>query len=158
MNKAITLICVVTLAILIAGCQSAGDKTGDTEMESGSESDTGQDADGDIDSSSGEMTIDTDDGSVEINTNMQDVEEGDWCPEGGEWTMAASETEGDSSAEWKIDRIITSGEYEGLCHVIYTAQTPEGEMKMDYYFDESGENGYVEMDMNGQTVKQEWHQ
>ncbi len=30
-------------------------------------------------------------------------------------------------------------------------------VKMDYWFDESGENGYIEMDVNGQTFVQEFH-
>lgn len=102
------------------------------------------------------MIYETDDGKVEIETNMKDVQEGDWCPAGGEWKMTATGQDM-TEANWKIDKLITSGEYAGLCHVIYTVQTPEKEIKMDYWFDETGENGYYEMEMNGQKVKQEWH-
>jgi hypothetical protein len=53
---------------------------------------------------------------------------------------------------------MTSGEYAGLCHVIMSAQGAEGEvMTADYYFSEDGESGYYEMEVNGQTFKQEWH-
>ncbi|MBU2559903.1 hypothetical protein KKA03_03320 [archaeon] len=102
-----------------------------------------------------EQEIKTDEGTVKITGTMGD--DSDWCPEGGDWTMSASLAEGDMSATWKIDRLITSGKYAGFCHVIYTATGPEGDSRMDYYFDESGENGYIEMDIGGQKISQEWH-
>jgi hypothetical protein len=51
----------------------------------------------------------------------------------------------------------TSGKYASLCHVIYTAKGHEGDSRIDYWFDESGKNGYIEMDMGGQKISQEWH-
>jgi hypothetical protein len=70
--------------------------------------------------------------------------------------MTSTGAEGEQ-ASWKIDKLETSGEYKGLCHVIYTMTGADEDIRMDYWFDESGENGYYEMKMNGQTVKQEWH-
>lgn len=156
MNKTIVLGVVLAL-IFLAGCQSAADKAAEKNAENQIKAETGGNANVDIDSSEGRMNIETDNGSVEINTNMKDVKEGDWCPEGGEWTMAASGTQGDTSAEWNIDRIMTSGEFAGLCHVVFTTQGPNGEMNVDYYFNENGESGYMVMNQNGQTIKQEWH-
>lgn len=100
-----------------------------------------------------ETEIETDEGTVKITGTAGD--DSDWCPTGGSWEMTA--TGMDTSASWKIDKLETSGKYAGLCHVIYTAEGPEGETRMDYYFDESGEHGYFEMEMNGQKISQEWH-
>jgi len=148
MKKAIALICVLTM-LLMVGCQKASDEMAERSIEA----DTGSDVE--IDSSKGSMSVESEDGRVDVTTNMQDSDE--WCPEGGEWTMTSAGVEGDASAEWRVDKLETSGKYAGLCHVIYTAQGPDGEMRMDYYFDESGENGYVEMEMNGQKIVQEFH-
>ena len=52
---------------------------------------------------------------------------------------------------------MTEGQYEGLCHIVMNFQGPEGEMVWDYYISEDGETGYLEMEMNGQTITQEWH-
>jgi hypothetical protein len=96
--------------------------------------------------------IKTSDGTVKITG---DAGSDSWCPEGGNWEMTS--TSMDASATWKIDKLVTSGKYAGLCHVIYTAKGPEEVSKIDYYFDESGKNGYIEMEINGQKMSQEWH-
>ncbi len=62
-----------------------------------------------------------------------------------------------SNAQWIIEELITTGEYSGLCHIVYTAETPEGDVQIDYYFSENGESGYFEMNVNGQVIKNEWH-
>ena len=92
-------------------------------------------------------------------TTMTGTEGADsWCPEGGNWQFTSSGVEGQSQGEWKVDKLMTSGKYAGLCHVIFTAEGPEGDMMMmDYYFSEDGESGYFLMEMNGQTFEQEWH-
>ncbi|MBU0535701.1 MAG: hypothetical protein KKE20_01955 [Nanoarchaeota archaeon] len=156
MKKVLIGSIILVLLVFLAGCQSAAEKNTEMKAEAQINAETGQDVDVDIDSSGGKMIYETDDGKVEIETNMKDVQEGDWCPAGGEWKMTATGQDM-TEANWKIDKLITSGEYAGLCHVIYTVQTPEKEIKMDYWFDETGENGYYEMEMNGQKVKQEWH-
>ena len=129
-----------------------------------------------------ETTVKTDEGDVKIRTegstegetvtyeSTTETEEGEqtvkvtgtagaetWCPVGGNWNMESTGVEGQTTATWKIDKLETAGKYAGLCHVVYTAKTPEGETKIDYWFDESGENGYYEMDINGQKISQEWH-
>ncbi len=125
----------------------------------------------------GNVNIETDEGNVDIDvdsnqntvTTTVNTEEGeqtttitgtagsdDWCPEGGNWNMESTGAAGDMNAEWKIDKIMTSGEYEGLCHVVYTANTPQGAITTNYYFAEGGETGYFEMNVNGQTIKQSW--
>lgn len=100
-------------------------------------------------------TITSEQGDVEIETSGLDSDE--WCQAGAEWKMTSTMDQGPASAQWIIEGLVTSGEYAGLCHVIYTADTPEGETRMDYYFSEDGESGYFEMEMNGQTIKQEWN-
>ena len=100
-----------------------------------------------------ETEIKTDEGTVKI-TGTGDMSD-EWCPEGGNWEMTATGT--DASATWKIDKLETSGKYEGLCHVIYTVTSPEGDTRIEYWLDESGENGYMEIDVGGQKITQEWH-
>ena len=122
--------------LLLAGCQSSvtGQVTADTK-------DTVH------------QTIETDNGTVQISAT--EGQNDSWCQTGAQWSMNAPSQGQD--AQWTIDKLETSGEYKGLCHVIYTANTPDGKMRMDYYFDESGDNGYYEMNIGGKTIKQEWH-
>lgn len=149
-NKTIlSIIGILILAVLVLGCQKASEKATGLSIEKQIEAESGQDVDVDINGN--QMTMKTDDGTVKVETNM--VGEDDWCPEGGEWKMAAQTDDGNVNAQWKIDKIVASGEYKGLCHVVYATQTPNGEMKMDYWFDESKENGFYEIDMNGKKMK-----
>jgi len=80
-----------------------------------------------------------------------------WCPEGGDWTVTVEGTETTGEATWKIDKLISGGQFDGLCHVVYTATSPQGDILIDYYFNEDGTEGFFEMDMNGQKITQEWH-
>ncbi|MEE8167739.1 MAG: hypothetical protein V3T58_02560 [Candidatus Hydrothermarchaeales archaeon] len=102
-----------------------------------------------------ETKVKTDEGTIEITGTAGETS--DWCSEGGDWTMKSTGVEGAVTATWKIDKLEKSGKYAGLCHVIYTTKTSEGEIKIDYWFDESGKNGFVEMDIQGQKISQEWH-
>jgi uncharacterized protein YceK len=102
-----------------------------------------------------QTTIIADQGDVQIEASGFDSD--NWCQAGAEWKMTGDFDEGETNAQWNIEGLMTSGEFEGLCHVIYTTQTPEGETQMDYYFSEDGETGYFEMDINGQKFTQEWH-
>ncbi len=81
----------------------------------------------------------------------------DWCQAGSQWDWSSQRIETDGEVSWVVDKLETSGEYAGLCHVVFSASGPEGDISMDYWFDETGKNGYVEMDANGQHIKQEWH-
>jgi len=109
---------------------------------------------GEVDSVS--MTVETEEGE-QTTTVTGDAGSDDWCPEGGNWQMTSTGVEGDTSATWKIDKLEDSGKYAGLCHVVYKAETPEGDSEINYWFDEDGKNGYYEMDINGQKISQEWH-
>ena len=80
-----------------------------------------------------------------------------WCPEGGDWSMTVEGTETTGESTWKVDKLISGGQFDGLCHVVYTATSPEGDVVIDYYFNEGGTEGFFEMDMNGQKITQEWH-
>jgi len=144
--KKILIICfLLTFLLLVLGCQ----KVAEEAMEAQIESETGQDAEVDI--SEGKMTIETDEGRVEIEGFDSD----EWCQEGAEWNFAST-TEA-ANAQWIIEGLMNSGEYSGLCHVVYTSEGPDGTARMDYYFAEDGETGYFEMDVNGQKMKSEWH-
>jgi len=104
-----------------------------------------------------QVTIVTEEGGEEVTITAEAGAEG-WCEAGANWEMTATGAEGGTEATWVIEGLVTSGEYAGLCHVIYTVTDPSGEvMHMDYWFDESGESGYFEMDVGGQKFKQEWH-
>ncbi|MBT4539524.1 hypothetical protein HOI26_06100 [Candidatus Woesearchaeota archaeon] len=81
----------------------------------------------------------------------------DWCQTGAEWKWSG-DTEGQQvNAEWHIEGLISSGEFAGLCHVVYSTSTSEGPSTIDYYFNEDGSEGYFEMNVNGETFTQEWH-
>ena len=92
------------------------------------------------------VTVTSEQGDVQVEATGFDSDE--WCQAGAEWKMTGTFEEGDTNAQWLIEGLMTSGEFEGLCHVIYTADTPDGEARMDYYFSEDGETGYFEMEMS----------
>jgi len=79
----------------------------------------------------------------------------DWCKKGAEWKFTG-DTAKQGSAQWKIEGLMTSGEYNGLCHVLYKASNTKGNAKIDYYFSKDGKSGYLEMDVNGKKMKQQW--
>ena len=96
--------------------------------------------------SCGGKTVKTEQGEVTVKSTG----EGGWCSEGADWSASweVPGAEADSgTAEWKVDKLMTSGKYEGLCHVIYKVTTDEGTTTLDYYFSEDGESGYYEMVM-----------
>ena len=104
-----------------------------------------------------EKTIETEDGKATITATTNAAED-EWCSEGANWQYSGDTPDGAANAEWKIEKLMTEGKYEGLCHVVYTAQDPSGkDIKMDYYFSEDGESGYMEWDINGQKMSNEWH-
>ncbi len=99
-------------------------------------------------------TIETETGTTTIETNTK----GDsWCSPGSNWNMQSSGMEGNANAKMVVVNLETSGKYAGMCHVIYTAEGPDGNIKMDYWFNEAGTDGYYEMDINGQKITQEFH-
>lgn len=144
------IIALSLVLLVLAGCQQASEK----QLEAKIEAETGAEADVEIDK--GDMTIKTEEGTVEV-TGL-DTTSGDWCMEGAEWKFTSAEiAEQDVSAKWIIKGMGT-GEYSGLCHVLYTAKTDYGEMEMEYYFSEDGKSGYSVIKLpNGQTMKQEWN-
>lgn len=148
-------IAIIMMAlVMLAGCTAPiTEKISEKAMETQIEKSTGGDADVDIDGS--DMTIKTDEGDVNIET--KGLDSGEWCKQGAEWKMTANMQEGMGNAQWIIQGLETTGEYAGLCHVVYTVQGDGQEMKMDYYFNEAGDSGYMEMDVNGKKMKQEWH-
>lgn len=92
-------------------------------------------------------TIQTDDGSVTINTG----DTSSWCQTGADWGYQSNDGE---AGQWQIVELVDDGDkYDGLCHVLFTG----GGTEMDYYFNEGGETGFVEMTMpDGQKVSQSW--
>ncbi|MBN2423096.1 hypothetical protein JXB41_07780 [Candidatus Woesearchaeota archaeon] len=149
MKKMLILLLILTI-VALAGCQKAQDKI----VESQIEKNTGMEAD--VQSNDGSVTITTEDEEgtkTEITANKGDGES--WCQEGAEWKMTQT-GEQDANAQWRIVGIVTSGKYEGYCHVRYTVDSDETQMDMDYYFDEDG-SGYQVMELNGQTYETEWH-
>jgi uncharacterized protein YceK len=123
------LIMLLVFSILIFGCAKTAERT---------------------------VTTTTEDGQ-QTTTVTGTAGADDWCPVGGNWEMTSTGAEGEMDAEWKIMGLETSGKYAGLGHVLYTVDSPQGDMTMNYWFEESGEDGYVEMEMNGQKITQEWH-
>ena len=147
--KRILFLLVLLVVIALVGCQTAVEEA----MENQIEAESGGEAEVDLDD--GSVHLETDEGEVDIKYSGMDGDE--WCQEGAEWQMSATTDEGNSNAQWLIEGLINSGEYSGLCHVLYTAETPDGDVQIDYYFSENGESGYFEMNVNGQVIKNEWH-
>ena len=91
--------------------------------------------------------VNTGDGTVTVN-NSGSLS---WCQVGNNWNYQG--TDG-VAGEWKIKELVSGGKYDGLCHVIYHGQGASS----DYYFDQTGESGFVEMTLpNGQKFSQSWN-
>lgn len=133
MNKISLVLSLAVLLLFVVGCQKATEEIIEQRIEA---------------ESNGEV-------NVEIESSGPTVNE--WCEAGAEWKMSATTEEGNARTHWIIQGLETSGEMAGLCHVLYTVESAEGEAKIDYYFEKGGEEGYMVMNMNGQTFKQEWH-
>ena len=81
-----------------------------------------------------------------------------WCPAGGNWDMSTASTEGMVASSCKVDKIIASGKYKGLCHVICSFNSAAGQTaEMEYYFSEDGKSGYYLAEVNGQKIETEWN-
>lgn len=112
-----------------------------------------------IEGEEGEIVVEGVEPAMEAVAAEETVDIGDdWCKEGEQWNFDREYEGIDVTADWVIKGIVDSGEYAGLCHVLYTTETPLGETTMDYYFAEDGESGYFEIKLpNGQVTKHEWH-
>jgi len=157
MRKLIIMLAI--LVMFISGCYSTTTVVTEEQLEKAIEEKAaaqGEDVDVeiDLDKNKQEMKIETDEGTIEVKSDMKNTDE--WCAAGSTWDYTATTDAGNANAEWNIIGLINSGEYSGLCHVKYIATTPQGDSTMDYYFSEDGESGYFEMDVGGQVIKQEW--
>lgn len=142
MKKILFVISIIAL-LIVAGCGEktvvTDDGTTVTTTQSGKEV---------------KQTITTDEGTIKSEGTIG--KEG-WCAEGTDWKWSSDTAQGMGSGTMKVDKIITSGKYEGLCHVVYTWEAEGQSGQWDYYFSEDGESGYYVMDLNGQKIEQEWH-
>jgi len=96
-----------------------------------------------------ETTIETDEGDVNVKSSVKNADE--WCQVGSEWSMDG----GDGSAKMVVEELVSSGKYNGFCHVTYDVSSEEGTANIDFYFNEKGD-GYQVMEMNGQKFESEW--
>ncbi|MBT5023588.1 hypothetical protein HOK51_02365 [Candidatus Woesearchaeota archaeon] len=149
MKKILIILIMLTIVMFIIGCGTST-KVVDKKMENDIESQTGKDAE--INTKEGSYTVETDQGVVEGSGLNSD----DWCKAGANWKFTGSDAQ-TGNAQWVIEGLEKSGDYKNLCHVRYTAETPQGDTVMDYYFSENGKSGYYEMNTNGKVMKQEWH-
>ena len=170
MKKIIVLILI--LAIVSIGCQQTAEKPFEKETEPepqkvqevksqikfsvGNETKEKLEIMAKQDSESGDLEIEPVEPTMEALATSSGFAE--WCKAGEQWNFETQQAGMDASAQWKIQGIMDSGDYAGLCHVISVTQTPLGDTTIDYYFAEDKESGYFEMKLpNGQVVKQEWH-
>ncbi len=156
MKKLALFVFIIVAAAVFSGCLGGTTdtteqtiKTDDGEVKVKTETKT------DGETTIYEQTFESDAGTETVKVTSKAGKD-DWCPEGGDWDMKSTGVGGTATASMKIDKLVTSGKYAGLCHVVYTAKSPDGEMKIDYWFDESGNRGFYEMDINGQKISQEW--
>ena len=132
--KKLIITLVLISALLLVGCRTALEESMEQQIEADSELE-----------------------NVDIETSGSNVDPDEWCQAGAEWKFAGTTEEGDSSAKWTIEEKVSGRKYDGLCHVVYEGTGPTGQARMDYYFDEDGENGFIEWEINGQTFSSEWH-
>ena len=142
MKKVLGLIFLVTVLVMLAGCQKIVEKKLESELN----------ADVDIESSKsgGKVTIKGEDIDQEIEVKVGDKDS--WCQEGSEWKSTGTE----GTAKMVIEGIVSGGKYDGYCHVKYDINTEEGDANIDFYFTEDGD-GYQVMKINGQTIETEYH-
>jgi hypothetical protein len=159
MNKIVTIVFILLVMVALTGCLAGNSKKTETKIKTDDgEVEVKTEIQVDKEATESEIKVETDKGEQTITIKGTAGEKGDeWCPEGGDWKMESSGVQGEATASWRVERLETSGKYAGLCHVIYTAQTPEGEMKVEYWFDETGEKGYYEMEVGGQKITQEFN-
>ncbi len=159
MKKLIYIVLVIMLILGLSGCLSTPAetksetriKTGDDEVKTKTETRVT----GSGPSQTFETTFETDEGKQTVKITGTEGKEG-WCPVGGDWNMESTGLEGVETASWKVIGLETTGKYAGLCHVLYTSKSAEGDVKIDYWFEESGDRGYYEMDVGGQKIAQEF--
>lgn len=159
MRRIFAILALFVVLGFVSGCYSVTEKVTQEQVQKAIEAKAAaNNEDVEIDGDNKGMTIKTttEDGDAEVTVKSNMKNTGDWCAEGSNWNYQGTSDAGSANAEWKIIGMINSGEYNGLCHVKYTATTPQGDTVMDYYFSEDGKSGYFEMDMNGQKIKQEW--
>ncbi|MBN2368469.1 hypothetical protein JXC34_05615 [Candidatus Woesearchaeota archaeon] len=144
MKKAFVVMLVLVM-LAVTSCVKVAETVAEKKMEA----ETG--ANVDIDGN--KVTIESDEGKVEIESNIEDSEE--WCKEGSNWKMTATGEE-EGSANMVIKGLMTSGKYEGLCHVEYIIVSEGETTTMDLYLDEEG-GGYQVVQADGQTFEMEWH-
>lgn len=135
------------IALLAIGCERAMEEA----MEAQIESETGGNAEVDIDG--GSMTVETEDGTLEIESSG--VKDG-WCPEGQEFKMTSTAEGNEGNMKMVYQGVISSGEYAGYCHVTYDMTSTEGTANINFYFNEDGD-GYQVMEINGEKFSTEWH-
>jgi hypothetical protein len=134
-----TIVCLILVLAALVGCTTTVTTPGANVQTTGAKT-----------------TVQTSDANVQITTNSQGAN--DWCPAGGDWSAQATTTQGMASATWKVDKLMTSGKYAGMCHVIYTVKSAQGQdVNMEYYFNKDGKSGYVLTNVNGQSYATEWH-
>ena len=117
MKKYLILLAVLTL--LLVGCTSTADMI--------------------YDNGEGQVTVDYDTSNADMDS---------WCAAGAEWSGDYQATAGvgqDVSAEWMIQGLVEEGDLAGFCHVVYTMETDEGVISMEYYFNEDESEAYIEM-------------
>jgi len=132
MKKILMLVSVIVILLFLVGCGNVAEEVVETQMEAASG------------------------GEVDVEIESSGLDSGEWCQEGAEWSYTATAPGANANAQWNIEGLVESGQYAGLCHVIYVAEGPGGNTEMNYYFSEDGKSGYFEMDVNGQIIKSEW--
>jgi len=140
--KRLVLLAVFVSVIIIAACSKNVDTQGNVYT-------TQKTVTGET-----KTTIETKEGQT---VTIQGTGGSEWCSPGSDWKMTAVGGTQDATATWKVIKLETSGEYAGMCHVLYTLKTQNGQnVVMDYWFAKDGKSGYYEANINGQKVKQSW--
>lgn len=140
---------LLLVLVFLLGCST------EERIENQIEAETGEDAEVDIDGDTFKMTGTSDKGTYEIVGN--NIGEDNWCATGAEWKFAGTNSLEGADAHWIIEGLETNGQFNGLCHVVFTFDNSEESGRMDYYFSEDGKSGYSVVDVNGEKITSEWH-
>jgi hypothetical protein len=142
------ILLLLVLLLLVVGCT-----TGVTEdaMEEQLEAEGGE-AEVEIDGE--DVYIEYSDGENEIIIDGN-TGDNDWCMGNAAWNMQVTGEDGTVST-W-VSEFEDSGEYEGLCHLTFTSEGPEGSSLVETWYTEDGAVSHTEITNDGETVTMDYN-
>jgi len=138
--KKVLMILMVFALLVVAGCNSYDYSV------------TSDDADvkGEVNGNQQHIEITTEEGTTDIDLTVEN--EDSWCMEGTNWQGTSDQ----GNSNMLIEGIMSSGEFEGFCHIVMNTDAGNGNTQIDYYMNEGNTEGYYVMTIDGQEYKTSW--